>query len=61
VSSGRLGERSRINERARAVLPGFDLLDEINPNRRGSLIDKYSKIPVEAKRDVCQRWDTTRY
>jgi hypothetical protein len=61
VSSGRLGERSNINERARAVLPGFDLLDEINRNRRGSLIDKYSKMPAEAKRDVCQSWDTTSY
>jgi hypothetical protein len=39
---GRRGERSHIDERARAVLPGFDLLGGINRDRLGWLIDKYA-------------------
>jgi hypothetical protein len=39
VNSGRRSERSRIDERARAVLAGFDLLGGNQPR---SLIDKYA-------------------
>ena len=39
MNSGRRGERSRIDERARAVLAGFDLLGGNQPR---SLINKYA-------------------
>jgi hypothetical protein len=51
VNSGRRGERSRIDERARAVLAGFDLLGGNQPR---SLIDKYA--PANGSRvthDTC--------
>ena len=58
MSSGRRGERSRIDERAQAVLPGFDLLGGNQP-RQARLADRQIHVGIawrEGERFKGYKW-----